>query len=418
MFIYYILLVMLPMPDHPWWARTVAGPITVMKLVGLACLAAAVVYLFLKGSFPSVLRAKPARWYLIFFLVSVASYFVHLGGVTFETGIMPNLLAVLSLFIVTMIMVDSVRRLRKVALVSMAAVTIGSLYVIRQWLTFHSVYAGFRSWGGVAGDPNYYAITVVIWLPVMWYWLMHKRPALERLFLLGCAGIVIIAFAMASSRGGFLGLMGSLIFILARSRRRVRNLVIVCLLMAPLFLIPGASPAGRLFHPDKSDQESSENRVDLWTAGMHEFENHPLFGVGWGHFQPVIIKNGVRTPLPFHVSHNTYIDLAAQLGLVGLIPFLIMLFAAFRACGAVARKTMNTGPPDLHQTALGMQAGILGYAIATFFLSTWWQQIFWLGIFLAASMVLIERSLAGADAHFGLIKPAETKWNQQLQSIR
>ncbi|MGH9395374.1 MAG: O-antigen ligase family protein [Terriglobia bacterium] len=417
MFLYYILIFMLPMPDHPLWARTV-GPFTVLKLVGMACLVAAVVYIGVKGTLPRFFRVKAARWYLIFFLVSLISYVTHAGDITIDQGLLTNLLAVLVLFVVTVVMVDSVHRLRRVALISMGAVTIGSLYVIRQWLTFHTVYSDFRSWGGVAGDPNYYAITVVLWLPTMLYWLVHKRARWERLFLLGCVGITMIAFTMAASRGGFLGLIGSLLFFVWRSRRRTRNFILVGLLLIPLFLIPGASPGNRLLHPTHSDTDSSENRVDLWSSGMHEFRNHVLFGVGWGHFQPQIMEHGVLTKLPFRVAHNTYIDIAAQMGLTGLIPFLVMLVAGFRGFGAVARRTLNTGPPELHQTAFGLQAGLLGYAIATFFLSTWWQQVFWLSVFLSISALLIERSLTSVPVKPDASQPVEPAWKQQLQGVR
>jgi O-antigen ligase len=212
------------------------------------------------------------------------------------------------------------------------------------------------------------------------------------------------------------GLSVALLFLIWHTRKRLRNFALVSLLLIPIFLAPGQSAITRLLHPDASDQESSEFRLELWEAAENSFLNHPFVGVGLGHYRPLIIRNGGIIYLPFHVAHNTYMGLLADLGLTGIIPFVGILLGSFFNLRRVVRRTKTKNQIFLHQIALGLQAGLLGYMVCAFFLSTLWQQIMWFAVFLSMCLPHIE-SLIEAKQETKLAPETFVKKSKRLRAL-
>lgn len=405
-FFFYVLVFTLPIPNHPILAYHV-GPLTILKCLGIVCLLLAIVEMVRTDSCPPFSKRLSYGWFLAYFLVAFISCLAHDGLSALHSNSFLYTISTFSLFLMATTMIRSLRRLRWAVLVALGSVAWGSLYVIGQWVHFHNVIPGFRTWGGLAGDPNYYAVTVVLWAPLMIFWLMTKRPRWEKWFCLSCLSVILLGFIFAASRGGFLGLSAALLFLIWHTRRRLRTFALVGLFLLPILLVPGQSAVSRLMRPDSSDQQSTEFRLELWQASERAFLEHPLFGIGMGHFHPQIEKNGQLVNLPFHVAHNTYIGIVTDLGLAGFVPFILVLLGSIRRSNTVARRTRAANTPEqrlLHQVALGIQAGLIGYMVCAFFLSTQWQQVFWFAVFLSMSIPAIEASTAPRQAR--VVNPA------------
>lgn len=389
MILIYVLIFCLAIPNHPVLAHQL-GPLTIFKWYGLLCLFVAFIHMLRTGG--PLSRPTPFRWYLIYLFIVVSSCLLHDGASGFGQSSFLFSVSTFVLFLITTTMVSDSNKVRWVVLVAIGSIAWGSLYVIRQWQQYHGIYANFRTWGGLADDPNYYAVGVVLWLPLIVAMLMIRRPRWEKWFSFVCIPVILVGFMFAASRGGFLGLLTALTFLIWNSRNRLRNLTIVAVLLLPLFIGPGQSALDRLLHPSEGDQESSNYRLELWRSAENSFLEHPLFGVGMGHYKPTIVKNGAVIDLPFHVAHNTYVGLIAELGLVGIVPFLAILISALLNLRRVARHAAATNQPTTRQVALGLQAGLLGYLVCAFFLSTLWLQVVWFAVFLSMCLIRIERS--------------------------
>jgi O-antigen ligase len=391
-FLYWLIWI-LPMPDHPLWSHTIGG-LTIIKWVGALCVLAALVSLVTRPHVTVFFSDWSARWFLLYFLVEMISYLYHGGRVTLSPSTFANLTSILMLFMVTLVMVNSVARLRWVVLMSIGSIGFSSLYVISQWWTFRNVWSNFRGWGGVSGDPDYFSLLAVLWLPLATLFIVSRRPMWERLFCLGSAILTVVAIVVSASRGGFIGLVTALLFFAMHSKRRFQILAATIVLIPLLALVPG-SPLTRLMHPNASDDESSDNRLALWGAGVRMFEGSPLTGIGVDQFA-LNLKNYPETRhLDFHVAHNTYVDIGSQMGLLGLIPFLALIYCTYRALRQVAQQTAHDESSLLHEVALGIQAGVIACAVSILFLSAWWEGMLWFVLFLTICI----RKVATATSH-------------------
>jgi len=77
-----------------------------------------------------------------------------------------------------------------------------------------------------------------------------------------------------------------------------------------------------------SDINSEENfgeRLDLWKMGLEMITNYPLLGVGKGNYEYAAKNLVSHEGIIFSRSHNTYIGIAGELGIPGLILFICML---------------------------------------------------------------------------------------------
>jgi O-antigen ligase len=110
---------------------------------------------------------------------------------------------------------------------------------------------------------------------------------------------------------------------------------------------------------------------------------HPWAGVGIGNFKPMMLQYREKGSTTDTIAHNAYVEIAAELGLPGLAVYLAMLGCAYQTLKQVRRPPFRASPRLVRQAALGLQAGLLGFAVASFFVSAEYQKLFWLMVFLS-----------------------------------
>jgi O-antigen ligase len=395
MFFFYWLIAVMPLENHWLWGHVLFGTLTVIKVLGLLCLLIAL-YRVATGHV-SLRRfyTGNAAWILAFAAILGFAAIRSLPQVAAQAW--SHVFSVISLLITVPALVTSRKTLNRVLLIAIGAAGLASLYTLRQQRYYD---AGFRV-GGMSGDPNYYALLVGLWMPLAFLWALSGRPRWERLFCGGCLLAMLAGCIVAASRGGSIGLATAFVYLLFRSKRRARNgliafgLVLPCLL---LMLFMPSSPLRRFTHPNDGDQFAEQARVLAWKSGIRMLKAHPLMGVGLHNFELVIlqyedptwlVETNIREPV-VSIAHNTYVEIASEVGLPGLIAFLLMLASIFRSLERDRRQAEQAKRSHLANIASGLQAGLLCFALGAFFLSDWWEKMFWLLIFLVTSLHYID----------------------------
>lgn len=424
MVLFYLLISAMPLLRDPLWEHFLSD-LTAIKYLGLACLLYAAWYCLVRRRAPQLWTSAPALAMTGLCVWAAGSWFALGAPIAWDKSPLLSYTSFLLLLIVTVSVVDDWRRFEHVLWAIVLSVSIASLYIVREWQEYHAVYAQFRP-GWITGDPNYFTASALVGLPLALAFCSRSLPAWKRLCAAGCTLLTLVATAFAASRGGMIGLLAMAAWY-AWKKKHLGVFVLLLVLAAPPLLLWSRSPLNRLIDPSASDVKSSDTRLALWQAGLNMITQHPLHGIGLGEFKVEVEQYAAGHKDLDHIAHNTYLALAAEMGLPALLLYLTMLAGAWFALArlrsaattpvllpqrppavfwgeAARQKPARIGPAPadlpawLAEAALGMQAAILGFSVSAIFLSAQYTKLFWLLIAVAATAANLLAQPARAAA--------------------
>jgi putative inorganic carbon (hco3(-)) transporter len=92
---------------------------------------------------------------------------------------------------------------------------------------------------------------------------------------------------------------------------------------------------------------------------------HPLAGAGLG--MNILALNEVRGPT-WRMVHNAYLQHAIELGIPGLVLFLLLMRSCFRSAAEARRLSRErAGPQRLYCLSDGIQTSLAAFAVAAVF---------------------------------------------------
>lgn len=229
---------------------------------------------------------------------------------------------------------------------------------------------------------------------------LRNRPALAlaaALAVPACAYGVLLTL----SRGGLVALVAALvaaIVVAGRWRGAVMTLVIVAALGTVVYFGTFASPDATA---RVTSVEGGTGRVDIWKVAWRMVEAEPLRGIGSGNFPQAsvhyLLEPGAVDRSDFivdnpKVAHNTYLEVLAELGIVGLALFLAIvgfaLICNLKAIG-VFKRAANL---EMEAVSRALFVAVVGLLAAAFFGSRQYQSQLWLLLSLGPTLLAIGRS--------------------------
>lgn len=192
-----------------------------------------------------------------------------------------------------------------------------------------SPYAGRAS--GTYINPDHFAGFLELVLPLPLAFLLAGRVGLITRVVLAYATLTILGgLAVTFSRGGWVaaaaGVFLLLGFLLCHRNHRLRAGLVLVLLLAgggvftARVLSHTLTYIRRVANPGDSGSSvlDTESRVQMWTAAVHMWRDHPWWGVGPGHFDSRFREyrpEGFQQR-PEH-AHDDYLELLADWGVAG-----------------------------------------------------------------------------------------------------
>ena len=384
MVLLYILLLTLPFVDHGFFGREIAG-LTIEKLIGAACLFSALVYLPRRRELPTLFSTAQAKAFALYVAIAVTSYCVTTEAFNYKDFI-GIFFSQFLFFIIIMTLVDSRERLQNVVLTVIAAIGVVSLYLIREWVANAPGYGFSYRPGWVAGDPNMFSASALVVLPLMLHPAALAQRAWQRVAIFGCLAVTLISFLLAASRGGFLGLFCMLLVQCRKWSQRFIGIAVCAVIIIGCLLAP-SSPLDRLLKPTASDIESSNIRLQLWSVSGKIFKDHPIFGVGLFNFAKHMHRYlPPNVELDFVVPHNTFMEAAVELGIVGLAAFLAVFGFSVRGLANLRSAAASIGDAYFMTLTNALISGLAGFGVAAMFISAKHSKLFWFAVFLSSCL--------------------------------
>lgn len=190
-----------------------------------------------------------------------------------------------------------------------------------------------RPWGFGNNPLNLAGALAVVLVAVIIMVLEKRMPTYLRVTCLVCLPIIIGATILGRSRG--LWLCTAVLSVIWLVRYIVRNgklLVITLLVMASIgaFFVQNQKFIVRLKSTvNITTDVSNTDRLVVWKSAANMIKDYPIAGVGLGNFAEMYDKQ-YRLPeivqKNLNHSHNNYLQIGAEAGLLGLGGFLLLTF--------------------------------------------------------------------------------------------
>jgi len=262
---------------------------------------------------------------------------------------------------------------------------------------------GVFRYEGFVLEPNAFAMMQLMLVPMLIYLISLRRRSKGIVALLSLAMLAGVASLVLSfSRGGFLGLAVLLTLVLVLERRNKAVIAVgAILIVSVLILSPGeywqrvesmlAFARGNRF--DFSIYTRLESMKEAFRLGLA----NPLLGIGVGNF---MFASG--NMLPFRIIvHNAFLQVFAELGVVGFLLFLAIIAYNF----LVIRSLMRRRDPEAALAGRMLLLQLASAIPSAFFIPVAFEYFFW---FLLAFPAIADYCFRG-EARGSEANPAEAR---------
>ena len=279
------------------------------------------------------------------------------------------------LYFLALNMVRDKQALKRVVIAMMLVTIIIGLMAIRDYdfVKDATSLAGARV-GGIFEAPNTLAGFFVYTMFLFLGFFLVYFPRLKYLLLIFPFLVVFRGIMVTFSRGAYIGCaFGGLAITFFKSKFLflIIALLLFFTLLNPSFLPKGIrNRMGSTFYDEKVastsleeiKDESAQVRIELWKGAIAMTKDRPIFGYGYGTF-PYVIGNYVPGLSNFD-AHNTYLILAAEMGIPALLIFLLILFIMIKNARWLYLKSKDK---FVRAFALGMLGCLFGLVMVNMF---------------------------------------------------
>jgi O-antigen ligase len=281
---------------------------------------------------------------------------------------------------------------RRVAWVLSLASTVAGAQAVYNFLVVEDELVARPSYG----DPNDLAFLLATTLPLT-LWLLRER-GLRRIVVVAMVVAISTSVVLTFSRGALVGLGAAALWHFVTERRHLPVLLAAVLVVAAVAATLARSNPSQFEVGFEAKQDVAgtnvSTRLDAWAVALRLASQQPVLGVGPGNFQyryPDETERIVSTNTP-RVVHNAYLDIAAELGFVGLFLFLAYIAETFARLTAASRR--GYGLPGF---AVAVRSALVVAMVSALFLSEQYYAPFWLIGGIATGLWLSARAGPGHE---------------------
>jgi probable O-glycosylation ligase (exosortase A-associated) len=281
------------------------------------------------------------------------------------------------------------------------AYEVNYMYLVNGYLgIYHNGYGGL--------DNNGAGMMIAMAIPMcVFIWEGFRKP--WRWFFAAMIPVLLHAVLMTYSRGAMVAVIVTAPLIFLRSRKKgMMTLAFVAVAIVLPFLA-GPEIRERFFSIERYEEDNSaKSRLASWTAGLRIAQDYPIFGIGPRNAPLVMRRYGAD--VANRTIHSQYIQIAADIGFVGLAWYLSMLASAWLCLKRVRKRTRKDPSEDgrrLHALACGVECSLAVFCTGACFLAVEVFELPYLLMILSIQLALTLET-SGATEESRAVKPLMT----------
>ncbi|MDQ2766215.1 MAG: O-antigen ligase family protein [Gemmatimonadota bacterium] len=319
-------------------------------------------------------------------------------------GMLPNVLFLL-------LVASSVRSIRDIEWYAMVNLY-GALVYTTVISLFFRVGGDGRLGGLIFYDANDFALVMVCTIPFAVYFLGKGQKRSHRIAALATLVMILTAMVKSGSRGGFIGLIAVMLYVLLRYRA-IPSKVRLAVTVAGVALFFGFASdkywtsMGTILHPE-SDYNYNDNagRVEVWKRGLGYMIHNPVVGVGVAAYPVAEGGSDLAQALAsegkgfkWSVAHNSFLETGAELGIPGGLVFIAILVVTAFGLSRLSPRGKWAPWITRRETALSQMliGALFGFSVAGFFVSAEYFAYLYFILGLAVGLMKLVRLRAAAS---------------------
>ncbi len=352
-----------------FWSLAVCAAVAPLGMAPQEATAVLAIMAWVVSKFAGRMRPlrTSANWPLLLWVLAAAISLIHSTDLPTSLKGLQKMLKGIGLFFVAAETLRTRERLVAVVTATMIGAILvsadGLIQVMRGTDLFYGrvpgvTPGGFPRLAATFGHPNNFGAYAVTILPACVMMALPSMTLKRRWWSGGVVGLLALCLVFTFSRPSVLAVAASITpFAIVRRAWKslaalgVASVVGVACLPAPIREWVASQPSW--LHVI-----AQPLRFEIWQAGLNMIRAHPVFGIGVNLF----VHNYVQYRIPGDTlvaayGHNHYLQMAAEIGLVGLAIFLWLL-----ACTArVWHRLLHHPQAWVRSVSLGMGCGIIAF---------------------------------------------------------
>jgi len=382
-------------PAHRWWG----APLKALGIqYGKVVVASIVLGILLhrnKLKYKKLLHKQEI--FLILFVIII--WLSHFWGLPEGSLIVRNAIKMAKVLIFLLMFSHIITDLKKYEAVIWTMILVGlyqgyAAYIAPSW-TFRHGRLDIGLGGPDFQEGNFLGAHFAMLLPFIGVMFL-KGTWKSKFICLFAAVLIINGIILTRSRGVFLGctmgFLTALAFVIKYMKGK-RFKIITWTMIGVIGVLTLTDPGfwQRMTTLKKENPEqldiSAKGRVWAWKAALKMVKNYPL-GIGEGNFKQYVGMFDER--IPGRDTHNTYFRCIAELGCLGFLVLLILIFNAFVTLKKIWEISKSNQMLDYQWHVFALSIALVIFLTCAFFITeTYVEEFYWLFTF----PVLLERCL-------------------------
>ena len=211
-------------------------------------------------------------------------------------------------------------------------------------------------------NPNTFAQVLVMLIPLALGLMFSSRSFRGKVCAAIAAGCGVLSIVMTYSRASWIGLVVAIfLFVLLVERRLIPVLIVGAVALLPFLPASIYNRILTIFDPSDS---STSSRFPIFEVGFKLWKLHPVTGVGLGSELSASLAHNsgwYHRLFKFPHYHNIYIQLAVELGTLGVVSYTAGFFSG---CKETVRALLSPGcDKETRSLIAGCLSGLVGVMV-------------------------------------------------------